>query len=52
MSKEVLAKQPGTWTALKNLRIDPNLDPSLFSWTQPRTAKTLQLPAGVQLPLK
>jgi hypothetical protein len=52
MLKEVNGKEPGNWTALKNIRINDNVGPESFTWTLPRTAKPLQIPAGVQLPLK
>jgi outer membrane lipoprotein-sorting protein len=52
MLKEMPGKQPDTWTDLKNVRTNHNLDPSLFSWKLPRTAKSVQLPVGIQLPLK
>jgi outer membrane lipoprotein-sorting protein len=52
MLKEVNGKEPGNWTALKNIRINNNVGPESFTWTLPRTAKPLQIPAGVQLPLK
>ena len=52
MLKDVRGKEPGNWTALKNVRINNNVDPESFTWTLPHTAKSLQMPAGVQLPLK
>jgi outer membrane lipoprotein-sorting protein len=52
MLKDVHGKQPDTWTALKNVRININVDPGSFTWTLPRTAKSLQMPAGVRLPLQ
>ena len=44
--------KPGNWTALKNVQVNNSVDPALFTWTLPHTAKSLQMPAGVQLPVK
>jgi len=52
MLKDVNGKEAGNWTTLKNVRVNKNVDPESFTWTLPRTAKSLQMPAGVQLPLK
>src|SRR5947207_7349169 len=40
-----------TWASLKNLRTDEPVDESVFQWTPPPTAKPLQLPEGVALPI-
>jgi len=52
MLKDVNGNEPGNWTALKNVRINNRVDLESFTWTLPHTAKSLQMPAGVQLPLK
>jgi outer membrane lipoprotein-sorting protein len=52
MLKNVNGNEPGNWTALKNVRINNRVDLESFTWTLPHTAKSLQMPAGVQLPLK
>jgi len=44
--------QPTTWTLLKNVRKNVSIDPALFSWRLPSTARQVQMPAGVRLPVK
>jgi outer membrane lipoprotein-sorting protein len=43
---------PGAWVLLRNVKTNVTLDGSAFAWSLPQTAKQLQLPAGVRLPVK
>ena len=51
-SKSATGGPPAAWAELKNIHENIQMDQSLFSWTLPRAAEPLQLPAGVQLPVK
>jgi outer membrane lipoprotein-sorting protein len=46
------SNEPGAWVLLKNVKTNVTLDGSAFAWSLPQTAKQVQLPAGVRLPLK
>jgi outer membrane lipoprotein-sorting protein len=41
-----------TWLLLKNVRSNATIDKRLFAWTLPKTATQVQMPAGVQIPVK
>lgn len=43
---------PTTWIRLKNVRKNAPIDRALFRWRLPSTAKQVQMPVGVQLPVK
>jgi outer membrane lipoprotein-sorting protein len=43
---------PGAWVLLRNVKTNVTLDGSAFAWSLPQTAKQLQLPAGVRLPVQ
>lgn len=52
---EEKSKSPGqaaTWVLLKNMKTNTDVDGSAFAWSLPRTAKPLQLPAGIKLPVQ
>ena len=41
-----------TWVVLKDVKTNPDIDGSVFSWKLPGKAVPVQLPAGIQLPVK
>jgi len=41
-----------TWVVLKDVKTNPDIDGSAFSWKLPGKAVPVQLPTGIQLPVK